>query len=76
LRLRLAYILRDNDAAGDFAKERLRQRCAEAGIEARILTPLAKDLNVDLSREPVDTVRARMLAQLAPEDRARFGGGR
>jgi hypothetical protein len=73
--LRRLYILRDNDAAGDFAQTTLRQRCFEAGIEARILTPLAKDLNADLCREPVETVRARMLAQLAPEDRVRFGGG-
>jgi hypothetical protein len=74
--LRRLYILRDNDAAGNFAAERLRQRCFEAGIEALILTPRAKDLNVDLCGEPAETVRARMLAQLAPEDRVRFGGGR
>jgi hypothetical protein len=74
--LRRLYILRDNDAAGDFAEERLRQRCFEAGIEARVLAPLAKDLNADLCREPAETVRARMLAQLAPEDRSRFGGRR
>ena len=70
--LRRLYILRDNDAAGDIAEERLAERCREAGIETRILTPTAKDLNVDLCREPAHAVKARMLAQLQPQDRARF----
>ena len=70
--LRRLYILRDNDVAGDFAEERLVERCGDFGIEARVLTPAAKDLNVDLCRQPVDTVKARMLAQLEPQDRARF----
>ena len=70
--LRRLYILRDNDAAGDFAEERLAERCREAGIEALVLTPVAKDLNADLCREPPHVVRTRMLAQLAPQDRSRF----
>ena len=70
--LRRLYILRDNDAAGDFAEERLAERCHDAGIEARVLTPVAKDLNADLCREPVHVVRARMLAQMQPQDRFRF----
>ena len=46
--LRRLYVLRDNDAAGDFAEERLAQRCREAGIDCRVLKPAAKDLNADL----------------------------
>ncbi len=70
--LRRFYMLRDNDGAGDFAEERLFERCREAGIEMRVLKPAAKDLNTDLRRTPVDALKARMLAQLAPEDRSRF----
>ncbi len=70
--LRRLYCLRDNDAAGDFAEERLGDRCREAGIEFRVLKPHGKDLNVDLRAEPVPAVKERMLAQLEPQDRARF----
>jgi Toprim domain len=70
--LRRLYVLRDNDAAGDFAEDRLGERCRAAGIECRVLTPAAKDLNADLRAQPVHAVKARMLAQLAPEDRSRF----
>ena len=70
--LRRLYVLRDNDAAGDFAEARLAERCAGAGIECRVLKPRGKDLNVDLRAGPVRAVKARMLAQFAPEDRSRF----
>ena len=40
--LRRLYVLRDNDAAGDYAEERLTERCRQAGIECRVLKPLAK----------------------------------
>jgi Toprim domain len=72
--LRRFYMLRDNDAAGDFAEQRLAGRCREAGIEVRILRPTGKDLNADLCREPAQAVEARMLAQMAPQDRSRFRG--
>lgn len=72
--MRRLYILRDNDAAGDFAEKRLIERCREAGIEARILRPCGKDLNADLCSHPADMVKTRMLAQLAPEDSRRFRG--
>jgi hypothetical protein len=72
--LRRLYILRDNDGAGDFAEERLVERCREAGIEARIMRPFGKDLNADLCSRAAHTVKKRMLAQLAPEDRRRFRG--
>jgi hypothetical protein len=70
--LRRFYMLRDNDAAGDFAEARLAERCREAGIEMRVLKPAAKDLNIDLRNEPVHTVKIRILAQMQPEDRSRF----
>jgi hypothetical protein len=70
--LRRLYLLRDNDAAGDFAEDRLVERCREAGIECRVLKPRAKDLNADLRADPAHAVNARMIAQLAPEDRSRF----
>lgn len=70
--LRRLYVLRDNDVAGDFAEEQLAERCRVAGIDCRLLVPLRKDLNADLRRFTLESVRARMLAQLAPEDRVRF----
>ena len=70
--LRRLYVLRDNDAAGEFAEERLAERCREAGIDCRVLKPAAKDLNIDLRAEPVHAVKARMLAQMEPQDRSRF----
>ncbi len=66
------YVLRDNDAAGAFAEARLGQRCREAGIECRVLVPAAKDLNIDLRTGPVHAVKARMLAQMEPQDQSRF----
>ena len=72
--LRRLYVLRDNDAAGEFAEERLAERCREAGIDCRVLKPAAKDLNIDLRDEPVHAVKGRMLAQMEPQDRSRFRG--
>ncbi len=74
--LRRLYHLRDNDAAGDFAGERLSERAREAGIEFRVLKPAAKDLNVDLRAgpAPAPAVKGKLIAQLEPEDRARFAG--
>ncbi len=71
--LRRLYILRDNDAAGGQAVEALMKRCTGHGIELRVLEPLAKDLNVDLRAGPAPAVKGRLIAQLEPEDRARFG---
>ena len=70
--LRRLYVLRDNDAAGDYAEERLTERCREAGIECRVLKPSGKDLNIDLRDDPVHVVKTRMLAQMEPQDRSRF----
>ena len=70
--LRRLYVLRDNDAAGDFVEERLGKRCADAGLDFRVLRPSAKDLNADLRASPAQAVTLRMLAQMAPEDGFRF----
>jgi hypothetical protein len=70
--LRRLYVLRDNDASGDFAEDRLAERCCEAGIDCRVLKPAAKDLNADLRAGEAHAVKARMIAQFAPEDRSRF----
>ncbi|MGO9545200.1 MAG: toprim domain-containing protein, partial [Rhodomicrobium sp.] len=70
--LRRLYVLRDNDAAGDYAEECLALRCREVGIDCRVLKPAAKDLNIDLRHEPVHTVKTRMLAQMEPKDCSRF----
>jgi Toprim domain len=70
--LRRLYVLRDNDAAGDFAEDRLAERCREAGIDCRVLKPAAKDLNADLRAGEAHAVKARMIGQFAPEDRSRF----
>jgi hypothetical protein len=73
LGLRRLYLLRDNDAAGDFVEARLGDRCRASEIDCRVLKPAAGDLNADLRLYPFETVKARMLAQMAAEDRLRFG---
>ncbi len=70
--LRRLYVLRDNDAAGDFAEDRLIARCADARIECRVLKPRGKDLNVDLRAGEAHAVKARIIEQFVPEDRTRF----
>jgi hypothetical protein len=69
--LRRLYLLRENDASGAVAEQRLEQRCGYAGVELMVLTSIAKDLNIDLCEAP-DHVVARIVPQLAPEDRLRF----
>ncbi|MCF3947804.1 toprim domain-containing protein [Acidiphilium sp. AL] len=70
--VRRLYIARDNDKAGRHAAIRLRDRARSAGIEVRILWPVTNDFNADLRRFGADALRARLWAQLAPEDAARF----
>ena len=72
--LRRFYVLRDNDAAGEFAEDQLRERCREVGIDCRVLLPAANDLNADLCAAPFSIVQQRMIAQMAAADRRRFGG--
>jgi hypothetical protein len=70
--LRRLYIIRDNDPAGDGARDRLTQRANAAGIEAVTLSPTIGDFNEDLRHLGVDALRANVRVQLAPQDVARF----
>ena len=73
--LRRLYVARDHDAAGDIALARLAARARDAGIEPHALSPTHGDFNDDLRRLGSDRLRAALLAQLAPEDVARFMSG-
>ncbi len=66
------YILRDNDAAGGYAVE-ARRNAPGKRHRVPVLKPSAKDLNVDLRAGPAPAVKGRLIAQLEPEDRCRFG---
>lgn len=70
--LRRLYIVRDNDPAGDRARDSLIARAASAGIEAIVLSPALGDFNEDLRAFGVDAVRAELRCLLAPEDVSRF----
>lgn len=70
--LRQLYIIRDNDPAGDGARDSLTQRANAAGIEAITLSPMFGDFNEDLRQLGVDALRANVRVQLAPQDVARF----
>jgi hypothetical protein len=72
--LRRLYIVRDNDPAGDGARDSLIARAHEAGIEALALSPMAGDFNDDLTTRGLEAIRAHIRAQLAPEDVSRFLG--
>lgn len=70
--LRRLYILRDNDPAGDGARDSLVDRAREAGIEAITLSPVLGDFNEDLVMRGLVALRAEVRVQLAPEDVSRF----
>lgn len=70
--LRRLYIVRDNDPAGDSARDSLVDRAHEAGIEAITLSPMMGDFNEDLATHGLDAVRAEIRVQIAPEDVSRF----
>jgi len=70
--LRRLYILRDNDPAGDGARDSLIERASVAGIEAITLSPTLKDFNDDLRQFGADALRAMLRVQIAPQDVARF----
>jgi hypothetical protein len=70
--LRRLYVVRDNDAAGRAAAERLHDRGAVSGIEVRDLVPVFDDFNVDLCRLGTALLLRHVAVQLAPEDRLRF----
>ena len=70
--LRRLYIVRDNDPAGDSARDSLVDRAHKAGIEAITLSPMLGDFNEDLATYGLDAVRAEIRVQIAPEDVSRF----
>ena len=70
--LRRLYIVRDNDLAGDGARDSLVDRAREAGIEAITLSPILGDFNEDLVMRGLAALRAEVRVQLAPEDVSRF----
>jgi hypothetical protein len=71
--LRVLYILRDLDPAGDAVVKNLSARAQAAGIQPAPLAPIADDFNDDLCRLGVAGFAAHVLPQLAPEHVARFG---
>ena len=70
--LRRLYIARDDDPAGDGARDSLVERARDAGIEAIALSPTLGDFNEDLRTLGIGALRAANRQQLAPEDVARF----
>ncbi|HUY02905.1 MAG TPA: toprim domain-containing protein, partial [Rhodocyclaceae bacterium] len=72
LRLVRLYIARDNDPAGEMARQRLGERADAAGIEAFTLSPALGDFNDDLCALGPTRLLTALQSQLAPEDAARF----
>jgi len=70
--LRRLYIVRDNDPAGDSARDRLVERALAAGIETITLSPMMGDFNEDLTSCGLDALRVRLHGQLAADDVSRF----
>jgi hypothetical protein len=70
--LRRLYIVRDNDPAGDSARDRLLERAVAAGIETITLSPMMGDFNEDLTSCGLDALRVRLRRQLAADDVGRF----
>jgi hypothetical protein len=69
--VRRLYVARDNDAAGQRAIERLRDRVG-VSTEVLELVPAGGDFNDDLQRDGVAGLTARLKSQIPPEDWARF----
>lgn len=70
--LRRLYIVRDDDPAGDGARDSLIERANAVGIEAIVLSPTLGDFNEDLRLIGIVALWANVRVQLAPEDVARF----
>ncbi len=68
--LRRLYIVRDNDAAGRAAARRLTERASAAGLASFVLIPATNDFNADLRRLGTGALRAKLEAQLVPDDAA------
>ncbi|PBC09399.1 toprim domain-containing protein [Mesorhizobium sp. WSM3859] len=70
--LRRLYIMRDNDPAGNRARDTLIERANAAGIEAIAISPELDDFNEDLRTLGLETLRMEARLQVAPQDVARF----
>ena len=70
--LRRLYIVRDDDSAGDGARNTLIERADAVGIEAIVLSPQLGDFNEDLRLTGIGALRAGARVQLAAQDAARF----
>ncbi|MEK4035394.1 toprim domain-containing protein [Methylocystis sp. IM2] len=70
--LRRLYILRDDDPAGDGARDSLVERANAAGIEAIVISPRLGDFNEDLRTLGLDALRSQTRVQIGPQDVARF----
>ena len=70
--LRRLYIVRDNDPAGDGARDSLIERANAAGIEAIVISPALGDFNEDLRALGIEHLRQQSRMQIAPQDVARF----
>lgn len=70
--LRRLYIVRDDDPAGDGARDSLLARANAIGIDAIVLSPTLGDFNEDLRLIGIVALRANVRVQLAPDDVARF----
>ncbi|WP_372027421.1 toprim domain-containing protein [Tistrella mobilis] len=72
--LRRLYVLRDDDPAGDGARDSLVERANAAGIEAIVISPQLGDFNEDLRTLGIDVLRSQTRMQVGPQDVARFLG--
>jgi hypothetical protein len=70
--LRRLYILRDDDPAGDGARDSLVERANAAGIEAIVISPQLGDFNEDLRTLGPDALCSQTRMQIGPQDVARF----
>lgn len=70
--LRRLYILRDDDPAGDGARDCLAERADAAGIEAIVISPRFGDFNEDLRALGIDALRSQIRTQIGPQDVARY----
>ncbi|GLK79017.1 DUF7146 domain-containing protein [Methylopila turkensis] len=70
--LRRLYIVRDNDPAGDGARDSLIERANVVGIEAIVISPALGDFNEDLRTLGIEHLRQQSRTQIAPQDVARF----
>jgi hypothetical protein len=70
--LQRLYVIRDNDPAGDGARDSLMERATDAGIEAIVLSPAMEDFNEDLRHFGLTAFRASIADQLMRMDRLRY----